>query len=324
MNDDYINQPPASVDYPPGYIIDGRYRVIKRLGIGGQACVYQVADMKHDDEVVALKLLLFSPHDDSRQREVTLTRFVREYEMLKELVHPNIVNAIECKRTEGSQVYYTMEYITGGSVADFVIDHPRAPFLTFPEVLRVLYGTALALQFAHSKNIIHRDLKPANILLTPERNAKIVDFGLAKINEKGYSLTDVGTTVGTPSHMSLEQLCAKDVTFKTDIFSFGLVAFQLITRVSPFEAPTTQGVALRIQTEKLPVMVPADGSKLPKWYQRFVEQCCERNQKDRPRSMDSVVETLEEQMRKLALLPPDTKAKNSFWVKLLDLLFGNV
>jgi serine/threonine-protein kinase len=221
----------------------GRYEIKGELGRGGMAVVYRALDPQVKREV-AVKILPIQYLDDPEFR----TRFEREATTVASLEHPAIVPLYDFGEDASSrQLYFVMRLMTGGSLTERV---RRSP-LTIGEAARIFSRIAPGLDEAHSKGIVHRDLKPGNILFDQRGDPYISDFGIAK--QAGGGTTVTSGIVGTPSYMSPEQARGeKELTGRSDIYSLGVILFEILTGTTPFQADTPIAVALKHITDPVP------------------------------------------------------------------------
>ena len=219
--------------------IISHYRITEKLGLGGMGVVYKAFDTKLERDV-ALKLLRPEAMGDPAAKE----RFIREARAASALNHPNITTIYEIDEWHG-QDFICMEYVEGETVKKKI----QSGQMSMDDVLNIATQTAEALQEAHEHDVIHRDIKSENIMVTPKGQVKVMDFGLAKLKGVG-GLTKNGTTMGTISYMSPEQARGEDVDHRTDIWSFGVVLYEMITGQLPFRGEYEQAVIYSIMNEE--------------------------------------------------------------------------
>jgi serine/threonine protein kinase len=278
-----------------GISID-RYHIIEPLGQGGMANVYKAYDTRLERNV-AIKFIrrdAFSPD----VLDMVLKRFDREAKSLAKLTHPNIVGIIDYGEYEGSP-YLVMPYLQGGTLKQYL----GTP-MSIEKAASLLEPVADALAFAHQKGIVHRDVKPANILITEGGKPMLTDFGIARLLESGdgATLTGTGMGVGTPEYMSPEQAMGREVDGRTDIYSLGIVLFELVTGRKPYTADTPMAVVLKQTTEPLPrpsSIVPG----ITDTVEQILYKSLAKDPKDRYQSMTEFSEALSKFSKWEAQLP---------------------
>lgn len=219
----------------------GRYVIKDELGRGGMATVYHAHDPSFDREV-AIKVL---PREMLHEPQFR-SRFERELKIVAGLEHPAIVPVYDVGEDHG-QPYYVMRYMTGGSLASWI---DKGKF-SLQDTARLIEKLAQGLAYAHNKGIVHRDLKPDNILFDGNGDPFISDFGVAKLAEAAVGLTANGI-VGTPAYMSPEQAKGSETDSRSDIYSLGVIIFQMLSGQQPFRADTPMGVVVKHITEPIP------------------------------------------------------------------------
>ncbi|MBI3072298.1 MAG: serine/threonine protein kinase [Deltaproteobacteria bacterium] len=245
----------TDVRYAPGTVVAGRFRVVGFLGRGGMGVVYEATQLSVNRSV-ALKIL---PAGISKIPDV-VRRFRREAEIIASLAHPNIVTLIDFGQTESGELFLAMELVRGVLLADQI---QRGIPLPAPTAISIVQQVLLALEHAHAKGIIHRDLKPSNVMLMETGDGvsfvKLLDFGIAKVlteptNAPTAGLTGVGVVVGTPFYVAPEQAAGGKADARSDIYSAGLLLYELLTGTPPFFSEDTQEVLVRQLYEDLPAL----------------------------------------------------------------------
>ena len=216
---------------------------------------------------VALKYLNVGPGIAAAEKEEMIARFLREAQVAGRLNHPNVVTVYDYGETDG-RPFISMEFVSGETL-DRVISRGPLPLATAASIISQV---CRALQYAHSQGVVHRDLKPANIFLCPDGQVKVADFGIAHLIGSG-TLTSAGTIMGTPGYMSPEQIAGMQVDARSDIFSCGVVFFELLTGVQPFGADSLTAVMYRVVNQPLPSLRQMRPD-LPEWVTRAIETAC--------------------------------------------------
>jgi Protein kinase domain/PEGA domain len=222
----------------------GRYEIVGELGRGAMGVVYKATDPVIG-RAVAVKTIKLSEEGTGLSRPELLSRFQTEARAAGLLTHPNIVVVFDAGEQEGLY-YITMELVEGKSV-QALLDAGHA--FPLPRVLRIMEQTCSALHFAHERNVVHRDIKPANIMLTGDDTVKVTDFGTAKILQFG-TVQQTAHVMGTPSYMSPEQVKGRAVDGRSDIFSLGVMLYEMITGEKPFPGQSITTVIYKIVNEE--------------------------------------------------------------------------
>ncbi len=294
-------QPDDTITRPAHFIaglLVGQYRIESKLGEGGMSTVYLALDTKLQRHV-AIKFLSEDLADAEARR-----RFQREAQMASSLNHPHIVTVYDIGEFEGRQ-YLVTEYVDGGTLKDWVKDKQR----TAKEVAELLTGVADGLAAAHQAGILHRDIKPMNILVARNGYAKLADFGLAKLAEDGRidlaarspeGPTRPGLILGTIAYMSPEQASGQPLDSRSDIFSFGVVLYEMLSGRRPFGGQTDLEVLKTIIHGELPPL----SEEVPEAYRNVIEKALEKTPAERYQSMREMVVDLRRGQRSQRLPAP--------------------
>ncbi|MCP3914150.1 MAG: serine/threonine protein kinase [bacterium] len=260
--------------FVPGELVHDRYRIVALLGRGGMGEVYRAEDLKLDQEV-ALKFLP-SELDESPEH---LERFLAEVRVARKVSHPGVCRVHDVGEVDG-QHYLSMEYVDGEDLASLLRRIGRLPQ---DKAIEIAHQLCAGLAAAHEQGVLHRDLKPANVMIDGEGGVRIADFGLAAV---AAELGAKDVRVGTPKYMAPEQLAGKEVTARSDLFSLGLVLFELFTGRPAFEAKTLEEL-VRAHEESQ----PSPSAHLPDIdaaVEAVLVRCLSKNPADRPASAHEI------------------------------------
>jgi len=267
------------------------FRILEKLGEGGMGVVYKAEDMKLR-RIVALKCL----RERAQHSDELRARFVREAQAAASLDHPNICSVFELGE-EGDRMFLSMAYVEGCPL-NRLREKVQIPLF---HAVRIAIQIGQGLQAAHEKGIVHRDIKAANVLITPDGNAKITDFGLAQIRDRSR-LTRPGTILGTITHMSPEQALAKATDRRTDIWSLGVVLYHLAEGRLPFRGGNTVLTMTSIVEDEFPPLTKsrdAGRSEL----ERILRKALAKNADERFQHVDDFLVDLRALLKKLPKEP---------------------
>jgi serine/threonine protein kinase/Flp pilus assembly protein TadD len=254
--------PSITKEFKIGSTFAGRYLIIEELGKGGMGSVYKVLD-KEIDEKIALKFL----NPEVAANEKTITRFRNELKTARKISHKNVCRIYDLSKGKG--IYYiTMEYVAGDDLKNVVRMMGQ---LGIGKALFIAKQVCEGLIQAHKKGVVHRDLKPQNIMLDRDGNARIMDFGIARsLETKG--VTDTGMMIGTPEYMSPEQVEGEEANQRSDIYSLGVIIYEMVTGRIPFDGETALSIALKHKNE-----APRDprefNDKIPEALSQVILKC---------------------------------------------------
>jgi len=274
-----------------GTLFDGRYQVVRKLGAGGMANVYLAEDQELGRRV-AIKIL----NDRHANDEQFVERFRREAKNAAALSHPNIVSIYDRGEAEGTY-YIAMEYLDGRSLKELVVSRGPAPLNVTIEYVRQILS---ALRFAHRHGIVHRDIKPHNVLVDAEGRVKVTDFGIARAGTS--QMTEAGSIVGTAQYLSPEQARGTAVDQRSDLYSLGIVLYELLTGTLPFNGDTPVEIAMKhlSQTPEPPSQLRPE---LPHDADLVVARALAKDPDDRYQSADEMDADLERLARGAAVSP---------------------
>ncbi len=258
----------------------GHYRIVEKIGAGGMGEVYLAQDTELDRKV-ALKFLPLHLCQDEDCR----ARFKREAQAAAKLSHPNIIHVYEVSDYQG-RPFFAMEHVEGRSLKEF--SSGKDP--SIEQILELVVQICEGIHAAHEKGVTHRDIKPSNILIDLHGRVKIVDFGLASVVGKDQ-LTKTGSTLGTIGYMSPEQVCGQEIDYRSDLFSLGVVLYELITKHNPFKRDS-EAATLKAVSDDLPEPLARFKSGLPDGLQAITDKALEKDVKTRYQHADGMLSDL--------------------------------
>ncbi len=269
-----------------GDLIDGRYRIVDKIGEGGMGQIYLCDDTKLDRQV-AVKLL------NQDAPSLSIQRFHVEAKALAKVNHQNILRILDFGQAEDTQLYLVVEYIRGMSLAKLIDQNGAMPLSA---ALDIIIQLSDGLAYAHSHRILHRDVKPSNVMLVANKagdfDAKLVDFGLAKLTTKDQYITKTGTAMGTPAYMSPETVCGAELDERSDIYSLGCLMFELLTGTPPFLAPSFLDTMAMHCECPAPTLFEMSDISFSAEIERIVHKCLEKHPDDRYQTAKQLAEDL--------------------------------
>jgi eukaryotic-like serine/threonine-protein kinase len=260
----------------------GNCRIVEEVASGGMAVVYR-AVQDPLGRTVAIKALKTS----AAAEENVVTRFEREAKSLANLQHENIIHVYDFHRERGA-MFIVMEYVQGIDLYDLLEKCGRLPY---DVAAIVAMQVARALDYVHYRGIVHRDIKPANIMIARTGGVKVMDFGIARDQNFG-DLTEAGTGIGTPAYMSPEQVLGDKLDARSDIFSLGVVLYQMVTGKKPFVEDERKSAMHKIRLEKHE-SARSVNPEIPRELNNIIDRCLEKQPRDRWRSAQHMVMALE-------------------------------
>lgn len=272
-----------------GDVLEGRYLIDRPIARGGMSTVYRCLDTRLGREVAA-KVMDERYMDD----EVFLDRFAREARAMAQLSHPNLVNVYDFA-ADGEDVFLIMELITGGTLRELLAERGPMPPHAAASVMRSMLT---GLSVAHRRGLVHRDIKPDNILINGDNTVKLADFGLVRAASDAHHSTD--QIVGTVAYLSPEQVDGSEITQASDVYSAGIVLFELLTGTVPFDGDSSLSHALA----RLRLDVPAPSSRMqgvPKLFDELVSTATARDPRERFADADEFLAALDDVAAELRL-----------------------
>ncbi|MGD8537783.1 MAG: protein kinase [Candidatus Aminicenantes bacterium] len=264
-----------------GKIFANRYEIIEELGKGGMGSVYRAEDTKVEEEV-ALKMISPTVAADEQMIE----RFRNELRLARKIRHENVCQMYDLGESEG-RYYITMEYVPGEDLKSFI---KRSRQLSINTAITIGKQICEGLAEAHKQGVVHRDLKPGNIMIDQDGNARIMDFGIAR-SIKSEGITTPGMIFGTPEYMSPEQADAQEVDHRSDIYSLGVILYEMVTGQLPFSGDTPLSLVLKHKSEN-PKEPKEFNPDLPENLNRLILSCMEKDKDKRVQSIEQILSEL--------------------------------
>lgn len=294
-----------------GSVFAGRYEIIEELGKGGMGRVYRVFDKKVDGEI-ALKIVKPEIASDKK----TVERFRNELKLARNITHKNVCRMYDLNEDAGIH-YITMEYVPGGDLKRFI---RRSKQLGIGTVLSIAKQICDGLVEAHRLGVVHRDLKPNNIMIDDDGNARIMDFGIARsLSAKG--ITGKGIMMGTPEYMSPEQVEGKEVDQRSDIYSLGIILYEMVTGQLPFEGETPLSIAMKHKGE-----IPKDpkdiNPQISDDLSQLILMCLAKGKEERFQSTDQLFSELSNIQRNIPTTQKGISRKRALTSKEITVTFS--
>src|SRR5499433_3349530 len=269
---------------PPGTMLAGRYQIVDLIGVGGMGAVYKAFD-RQLTRLVALKTIL----PEMAGTPLALKRFKQEVLLAQSIVHKNVVRIFDIgEDAETNTKFITMDFIEGKDLKTLIKERGKLPPAEAAGILRQVCG---GLEAAHAVGVVHRDLKPQNIMIEGDGHVVVMDFGIAHSGQS-RGVTQTGAFLGTPEYMSPEQAQTENVDARSDIFSLGLIFYELLTGKLPFQGKTVLETMFKRTTERAVPPAEIDQS-VPKGANDIVNKCLQMEREQRYQSVTELLEELE-------------------------------
>jgi eukaryotic-like serine/threonine-protein kinase len=290
-----------------------QYKILEKLGGGGMGVVYKAQDTKLD-RIVALKFLPSHLLADKNAEQ----RFIYEAKTASALDHPNICTIHDIGRTDENHLFIVMAYYEGETLKKKI----ETGTLSIEEATEIICQIAEGLKKAHEKGIVHRDIKPANIFITNDGIVKILDFGLAKGFDQLH-LTKVGTTMGTIAYMSPEQTTGEEVDNRTDIWSLGVLFYEMITGQLPFKGTYDQAIIYSILNE-VPQPITSLRTDVPTEIEKIVNKALIKNKEKRIQNVSNFLSDIKNVSESKPVTSSSEKVSAEFWTKKTKIIFSGI
>jgi serine/threonine protein kinase len=270
----------------PGAVLGERYEILQLLGEGGMGAVYKARD-REVDRLVALKII----RPELASQPEVLRRFKQELILARKVTHKNVIRIFDIGEAEGIK-FISMDFIEGQDLRALLRQKGK---LAPEEAVNIMVQVGQALEAAHSEGVVHRDLKPQNIMIDAQGRATVMDFGIARSTEL-TGMTQTGALIGTPEYMSPEQAKGQEVDARSDLFTLGIIFYELLTGKTPYQADTVLGLLLKRTQERAQPPIELD-STIPRYLSDVVVRCLEIEPRARYQKASEIVADLEAQRR---------------------------
>lgn len=294
-----------------GSVFADRYEIIEMLGRGGMGKVYRAYDRQLNEEV-ALKIIKPEIASDKK----TLTRFSNELKITRKIVHRNVGRMYELMEDKGTY-FITMEFVQGQDLKRLIRQSEKLAVDTAIKITRQLCE---GLAEAHNLGVVHRDLKPSNIMVDIDGNARIMDFGIAR-SLKTKGMTRAGLVVGTPEYMSPEQVDGFEADQRSDIYSLGVIIFDMLTGRIPFEGDSTMSIALKHKTDPPPDPMKLN-PQIPEEISRLILRCLEKEREKRYQNVEEILDDLHLIERGFPVIEKKISKRKPLTEKEITVTFG--
>lgn len=261
-----------------GQVIGGRFQIMDILGVGGMGAVYKAYD-QDIDRTVALKCI----RPELASQPEVIHRFTQELLLTRQVTHKNVIRIFDVRESGGLK-FITMEYVEGGDLGGLLMDKGKLPPA---QALDIIQQACSGLAAAHAEGVIHRDLKPSNIMIDRQGRVVVMDFGVAR-TETGDGKTQTGAVIGTLQYMSPEQGKGEKIDARSDVFTIGLILYQMITGQLPYPAETPLASLLK-RTQEAAAPVTSTDATIPRSVSAIVARCLERDPEQRYQTMDQLI-----------------------------------
>jgi serine/threonine protein kinase/tetratricopeptide (TPR) repeat protein len=264
-----------------GTILGTRYEIINLLGQGGMGAVYKAKD-RELERLVALKVI----RPEFAAQPETLHRFKQELILARQITHKNVIRIFDLGEAEGIK-FITMEFIEGQDLKSLMVGEGKLPY---EEIVRIMDQVGGALEAAHAEGVVHRDLKPQNIMIDKSGKAAVMDFGIARSIEPGaMTMTQTGMLVGTPDYMSPEQVMGEKVDVRSDLFTYGVILYELLVGATPYKADSVQATMFKRTREKAKPPIEVN-PEIPRILSDIATKCLEIDPKLRYQSAREILQ----------------------------------